>query len=492
MIVNFETTFKGECKEMSRKLQDEFSMARLPLRPLPYELMDNSYTHELMVNSTGLNPNYHIYITDPEDPEKVYDLSAAIIKEGFNSKDLTISIDGVDEPIALKDIISYIYKRFVHINDVGGFRKDRDMPLVIDTNNRNILLQDINGGIVFPIVRADAIFDSEGKTLQDRFDSITHLAFIHDSILIDSDGQSIFEVIYPFKNYPYAGNYMELRIGGTVIASDRYAVNNNYDENNDIYGATISFPNETFEEGRRIDILYLYNASSASENAIIPMDGNQFANKSISTAKLARTSDSYTVDDSNCLPTSKAIFKLYQNILDSLAYAAKRAFFVKDMSDNNRYIIVNITNENIEFGINYTMLSVFVNSNKDEDLTLRVLYTKNGQTLTNEYQVMVPNGIGKGRLIRFLVTESNAEVYDITSIKLDRSRYIHYCLEDESTISFAEFDYERSSLINIYKNGIRLFEDVDYSIDFSRQVINLFVPSTLKDIIVFEATGLAF
>ena len=195
------------------KLQDQFDMGRIPLRPLPYENREIAFTNELMVDTTGENPTNHIYITSPEDPSKVIDLSAAIIIEGFNSKDLTVSIAGVKDPISIQKLIEYIYLRFVHIDDIAGFDPSEDLSKVLDSNNKNVILKDINGNSVFPVVRAETIYDSKGVDLDTKLKQISHLAVLTDTIYATMRDQNIFDIVYPFNNYFSGGNYMELRVG---------------------------------------------------------------------------------------------------------------------------------------------------------------------------------------------------------------------------------------------------------------------------------------
>ena len=474
--------------QMPRSLQDNFDMSRIPLRPLAYENKALAFTHELLVDSTGENPTYHIFITDPEDNSKFIDLSAMILKEGLDSKDLTIKIDGVDEPLALNELIAYIYKRFLHINDIGGFRVDRDMPILFDKDNKNVLLQDINGSIVFPVVRTESVFDSSGISLKDKIDAITHLAYTRDVLIAEIDNQKVFNGTYPFLNYPIVGNYMEFRKDGLVISPDRYHITDKTNTEGDVYGFNLSFPLETFPIGSKIEILYLYNTESVSDT-IPAIDGHKVTSKSLSTAKLEKVSDNYMLNDSSSIASSKAVFNLFRHISDAMSAVGGDSFFVKDMSTTNQTIIISMTNENFHFTNNYVMLHILTASSKMDDVTLRILYNNNGYTVTKELELSLPEGgIGANRMLRVLVNDQEAVLFDVATIKLNRGRYTHFSYPDEKDISFADLDYDQSTgLIDVYRNGIKLFEDIDYSINYMKQTITLFVPTTASEKIIFES-----
>lgn len=473
---------------MPRSLQSDFDMGRIPLRPLPYENKSLAFTHELLVDSTGDDPSYHIYITDSEDNKKFIDLSSIILKEGLNSKDLTITIDGVKEPLALNNLIAYIYKRFLHINDIGGFKTNRDMPILLDKDNKNVLLQDINGHIVFPVVRAESVFDSNGNSLQDNLNAITHIGYTRDELVAEIDNQKVFNGTYPFINYSKNSNYMELRKDGMIISPERYHITDKADAEGNVYGFNLSFPLETFPLGSKIEILYLYNTKSVV-NTVLPIDGHQVSNKSLSSAKLEKVSDNYMLNDGSSIASSKAVFNLFHHVSNALSSVGGDSFFVKDLSTTNKMIIISLTNENFHFTNNYVMLNVLTASSKMDDVMLRILYNSNNSTVTKELALSLSEGgVGANKMLRILVNDQEAVLFDVTTIKLNKGRYIHFSYPNEKTISFADLDYNQSTgLIDVYRNGIKLFEDIDYSIDYMRQAITLFVPTTTSEKIVFES-----
>ena len=241
-------------------LQDQFEqeMARIPLKPLAFENKNLAQKGELMIDHSGDNPTYHLYIVDPNDVTKIVDLTGAMVREAFGNS-ITVNIEGIDEPLSLHDVINFIYKRFTYPDNSDGFNYDTDRAKVVDPNTKVVILRDVDGCYYIPITRADTVFDESGHTIQERLDSLTRLGFSNAYIQVEEDNQNIFDITYPFMNYSNGGNYMELRVGTTYLDKTRYQVVDKYDEDGNIFGATITFFNDKFEKDRRIDILFIYN-----------------------------------------------------------------------------------------------------------------------------------------------------------------------------------------------------------------------------------------
>ena len=479
---------------MAQELQQQFrDMGRIPIRPLAYINKDKAFTSELLIDSVGEDPTYHIFIANPEDSSQFIDLSAIIIQEGFNSKDLTINIPGVKEPVSVFEIMSYIYSRFVHSDNINGFEYDRDISKITDTNNKNILLKDINGGYVFPVTKSDCIYDSNGISLQKRLDNMSRVSFATDYILVGTDNQSVFQITYPFKNYPLGGNWMELRIGTTIIDKSRYQVINNTADDGNIYTCTVTFFDDTFEIGRRIDIFYIYNSLSTSNTEISVLDGGSMANASISIDKLSKYSDKYTLPDSTSLATSKALYNLYTEFLSALSQSSPNAVFVKDLSDSPVQISMSLVNYNIGLSGNYTLVTTYINKIKKSDLTVSVLFKGDNEPIEKKYNVTIPNGLSVGRVVKFLINENECILLDTVDIHLSRDRFVYYATkEDVTTISFAQLDYDNTKELSVYRNGLRLFENIDYRLDSSLRTITLFASLEPKEIVVFETQYITY
>ena len=475
---------------MANKLQDQFWMGRIPLRPLPYELKDKEYTHELMVDSTGENPTYHIFITSTEDPTKIIDLSDKLITEGFNSKELTIRIAGVQEPLSIQELLEYIYLRFVHIDDVGGFDPEKDTSKILDQNNKDVILKDINGQAIFPIVRATSIMDTNGVSLEDRLNQISHIAVTRDIVFATEQDQNTFDITYPFPNYFVGGNYMELRVGGTCISPDAYSITENFNEAGEAFGCTVTFTLDYFKQNRKIEVLFLYNSAHADGSATA-IDGAVIANRSIPITKF-RAVDSYTIDDPNSVATARALYKLYHNISDIATSASSNVLFVKDLSsDDPNSVSVNLVDEDVALSDRYLMLAVYISSGKYNNVTVNVSYIEDGTLVKKRFECEVSNGIGASRLLKLLVNKDECVILDITEVHIARNRYFHYCTSTDTTISFSGLEYDSNGVISVFRNGIRLFEDLDYSMNHSTQTITLTTRPAVKDVIVFECEYLS-
>jgi len=480
---------------MAQELQQQFKdMERIPIRPLPYINKDKAFTNELIIDSVGEDPSYHIYIANPEDASEIIDLSAIIIQEGFNSKDLTINIPGVKEPVSVFEIMSYIYSRFVHMDDINGFDSTKDISKITDPNNKNVLLTSINGGTVFPITRSDCIYDINGVSLQKRLDNMSRVSFATDYILVGYNNQSTFNITYPFKNYPLGGNWMELRIGTTVIDKSRYQVINNKNDSGDIYSCTVTFLNDTFEMGRRIDIFYIYNSLSTADASISVLDGGTLANGSVSIDKLTKYSDSYTLKDATSLATSKALYNMYNEFLSKLSDSSPNAIFLKDLSDSPAFINLSLVNYGVQMSGNYTLVSTYITNPKNSVITVNVQFKGTNEPDVQSYNIEIPNGLSIGRVVKLLINDAECHVLDNVNIHFTKDRYIFYATkEDISTISFAPLDYDNSKQLVVYRNGIRLFENLDYRLDASIKSITLYNGSLEpKEIIVFETEYISY
>lgn len=476
-------------------LQDQYDMGRIPLRPLEYINKDLAFTGELLIDSVSGNgsPSYHLYLADPEDKNKFIDLTNIVVNEISNSDGVSILIEGLDKPILLTEIISYIYNRFIGIDNPRGFSKETDMDHVTNIQNLNMLLKLRGGERIFPVTRTTAVFDTKGVCLQDRLDNMTRVGFANDYIIVEYDDQSSFTIQYPFMNYPNGGNYMELRIGTVYIDKSRYNKTELTDEESNIYGCQINFFKDTFQAGRRIDILYIYNTYDVENSDYNAIDGHQLANYSIDISKLSKVSDSFTSNDNQSLATSKALYDLYCSISSLVAGSESKVIYARDSSGTNPNVLtVNMANDKTQLDSSYKILNVLLEYPKYHDFRLDVIYQIGGTgTSVKSYDISLDHGIGSNRLIRFLISDSFAKVLEIEDLYMTSSRYIYIAKDAELDISFKDLQYSSASLIKIYRNGVRLFENLDYNIDMTTQLIHLYNRTEEGEKIVFEAETLS-
>ena len=113
-------------------LNDQFEHGRIPLKPLPYVNKEFASKNEFIIDY-GEGRSYHMYIARHDDPtQEPIDLTSKIIKEiipnaQINANQFQITIEGIDDPTSLQDIINFIYKRFTYPEDPNGFDYDRDI-----------------------------------------------------------------------------------------------------------------------------------------------------------------------------------------------------------------------------------------------------------------------------------------------------------------------------------------------------------------------------
>ena len=197
---------------------DQYNMGRIPLRPLSLKDKNLAQTKELIIDNTGDNPSYHMYIADEKDRTRLIDLTLLYSENPNISGDsLKISIDGLVDSQSLKYIINKIYKKFLMPNNPNGYNSATDYNKILDPDTKNILLEDTGGNIYLPITKTNNIYDDNGVRLQDRLDNMTRIGFSTTYVRATTNNQSSFEFEYPFPDYSQGGNYIEVRIGSTYI-----------------------------------------------------------------------------------------------------------------------------------------------------------------------------------------------------------------------------------------------------------------------------------
>jgi hypothetical protein len=483
---------------------DQFEHGRIPLKPLPYSSRELASTNEFIIDYDGDNATYHMYISDSNDPSVLIDLTQKIIEvilpdAKINADQFQITIEGVEDPTSLRDIINFIYKRFTYANNPNGFVYDRDIDKVMDPTTKTILLQNTDGTILLPVTTADAVVDETGTTIQQRLDNMTRLGFAVDYLKATQQNQVQFTITYPFKNY---SDFVEIRIGTVIVDKTRYAIVPDYDNNGDYTTATLTFIDagygaERIEIGRRVDVLFIYNALATSGGPYEYMYGGNIADGSIPISKLQKISDSYTLNDPTSVATSKAVRGLYNAVFDTLSSNDGAIIWGNDSSNSTSSIVVEASRYPATMFNDANLprvMYILLKSNKLANCTLDVGGTSWSQTFTNLYNpnltVNTTNFIA-GTLLKIMFIKDGGAVKPVlleSGITNNRSRFIHLCIDQETTISYAGLSYTASDIINVYRNGVRLFQDVDYSINAAAQTITLYVRTEDGERIIFETS----
>ena len=464
-------------------LQDEFDMGRIPLKPLAYSKKELAQKSEFLIDYAGDEPTYHMYIVDPADETKIIDITAALVKEGFG-KSIAVHIDGMEEPMNLHDLLNFIYKRFTYADNINGYVPSRDREKA--KSGTIVLLRDIDGEYYLPVTSADAIIDTNGLTVQERLDSISRLGFSNDYISVETDDQNVFEITYPFNNYSTGGNYFELRVGTVFVDKSRYQVIDNFDEEGNAYGATITFFNDRFEAGRRIDILYIYNSNTVATAGYFAITGGQIANFTIPTTKLEKVSDNFNNPDATSIPTSKALYDAYNILADMAMGSQSRYFYLLDEDTSSQSKIrVNLFQYSVELDNRFIIANIYISNPKNTSIELSIVHGKTSEK-TKKINITIPEGMAQGRLLKIMANSDTCKVLTMNAPRLRSTRFIYTCTDQETEISFSGLSYDSDGTIKVYRNGVKLFKDLDYMINMSAETITLFVRTEEGERIVFE------
>lgn len=484
-------------------LNDQFEHGRIPIKPLPYKNRDLSQCNEILIDYGGDDPNhepnYHIYITHHNDPNKYIDITSLIIKEmlpnaEINANQFTITIEGNKDPQSLMDIINYIWKRFSHAEDPSGFVYEDDRDLIYDPTTVSVLLQTTDGQIQLPITLADNVYDKSGNSIQDRLDNMTRLGFSVSYLYATQDNQTSFEFNYPFEDYP---DMLEVRIGTTYIDRSRYQITRHYNAEGHYISATLDFIGESIENGRRIDLVWIFNSLYEDEaTAVSFMSGSRIADSSVSIYKLEKYSDSYSYNDSNSVATSKALVNLYNHLSEVINANNQNMFTYIDVSSSNNDSIGIKADKKPNDGdiiivttssLKSSTVNLVINAPVDlAGMVISALFYYNIKTPDGNNLV---RGFANNQVLKFKIEGENAILISGISGEIRSNKFMHDCIDQELTISYKGLDYNSGDLIHVYRNGVRLFQDIDYSTNYTDETITLFVRTEQGERIVFESLG---
>lgn len=465
-------------------VNDQFKqMGRIPLKPLPYSKKELAQCNEILVDYDN-KKSYHIYMVDSSDRTKIIDLTQLIIDNLFadssiNANNFRINIEGVLNPDTLHNIINFIYKRFLMPENPKGFEYERDFDKIIDPNTKNVLLKDTDGIVYLPVTSIDNIFCKDGESLEEKLKNMSRVGFSADYVRADYDNQSTFHFDYPFPDYSKAGNHIEVRIGSTFIDNSRYEIIDDEEIDGKINGATITFIDEYIKKDRAINFLFIYNCKDTTDNRYDYVYGGHIANKSIPAVKLQKTSDSFMVNDGSSIATSKALYNLFNKTVELQLKNSDRYVICNDKSKDPSKIQIQ-TQNTIQDGM---LFEIGLASKKSSSAVLVIndttysIYSFDGEL--NKQQL--PSNI----LVKFMYY--NKTIYLAEAAYSAPSRFIYTCKDQEEEIPFDELTYSVNNYIYVYRNGVRLFEDLDYFINWAKQTIKLFVRTEDGERIVFEA-----
>ena len=468
---------------------NQFEHGRIPIRPLQYAKKELALPDELIIDKE----QFHMYIADSNNPAILIDLTQLMIdqmlpKAKINADEFSISIDGEEDRMSLKEIISFIYKRFIYPENYGIFNYDEDKNKLFDDSSINTLLRDLEGRVVLPITFADNVFFSNGKTLEDAYTEKSQIAVSKTSTYVSDTDAIIFD--YPFNGY---NGFIEVRINGEYITADRYnIVENVIDDNGTFYTGTIRLNDPLENVNNQVDVLFIYNTYTNDINKHI--DGKLLTSKSISINKLEKKSDSYNINDSGSVATSAALYNLYKDTLELNSQQADNVVWCSDISEYDNFIHIESDKNIIDYDV--FVCNVFIGKAKRYNATALIKYNgtdaETNIMVYDAYGRTITRGLPAGKIARFVWIKSEYALRLITTDinAFRKTKYVYSCIDGETKITYDLMDYTIGADISVYRNGIRLFEDIDYHINYRDEYITLYNPARSDDKIVFEAISM--
>lgn len=472
-------------------VQDQFWHGRIPIRPLAFKNKSVAYTNELIIDY-GADGNYRMYMTDSNDPEVLIDLTekiANIVSErGIKVADAEVEIEaGESKP--LKEILAEILHYILKADENTGFDYSRDFSKVVAPSTISSIISDGGQRAILPITLADNVFFKDGSTMQEHHSNLTRFTVSSQDITVLSNNTLTYQFNYPHEDY---NDYFEVRVDGRTIDKTKYSIKNLMNGTHFSAGAVtfINNPGFSTDHNSVITVLFMYNGLAYKDATRKYMDGKIISVNSIPTSRLEKISDSYTLNDPSSIASSKALYDMGRNLNDTVASNADNTAYFYDFGEEN----VIEFRSNLIFPLEKPVFlcNVLLASNKTFDATV---------TVRNGYKDMVTGipivdasgkditrGLPRGKIIQLLWVkeDNNFKLVSTDLSQLRSNRLVRKCLESETEISFDTLAYPVGASFSIYRNGLRLFEDVDYSIDYATQKINLFNATEENEVVVIE------
>ena len=325
--------------------------------------------------------------------------------------------------------------------------------------------------------------------MQEHHSNLTRFTVSSQDITVLSNNTLTYQFNYPHEDY---NDYFEVRVDGRTIDKSKYSIKNLMNGTHFSAGAVTFINNPGFSTERNsvITVLFMYNGLAYKDATRKYMDGKIISVNSIPTSRLEKISDSYTLNDPSSIASSKALYDMGRNLNDTIASNADNTAYFYDFGEEN----VIEFRSNLIFPLEKPVFlcNVLLASNKTFDATV---------TVRNGYKDMVTGipivdasgkditrGLPRGKIIQLLWVkeDNNFKLVSTDLSQLRSNRLVRKCLESETEISFDTLAYPVGASFSIYRNGLRLFEDVDYSIDYATQKINLFNATEENEVVVIE------
>ena len=352
------------------------------------------------------------------------------------------------------------------------------------------LLKDGSNKIILPVTFADNVFFKDGSTLQEKHGNATKFSVSSYDITVVDNNILTYQFNYPFEDY---NDYFEVRVDNKIIPKSNYSIKNLMNGTHFSAGAVtfINDPGFSTNSHSTISVLFMYNALAYKDSTRKYMDGKNISMNTLPTNRLEKVSDAYTLNDPSSVASSKAIYDFGKDFFDNISQNAKNSAYFYDIGDERT----------IEFRANQTgaldehifMCNVLLASNKAFNSTVTV--RNNQDDIVRDLPIVdasgktITRGFPRGKILKLLWVKKdrNFKVLSTDISQLRNARLVRKCVESEENIEFDTLAYPIGSCFTIYRNGIRIFEDIDYSIDYKEQIVHLFNRTEEGEVIVIEA-----
>ena len=298
--------------------------------------------------------------------------------------------------------------------------------------------------------------------------------------ILGADEDNAIIIPYPFANYEEQGNSFMLYVGTVLVDPERYTVKNGK--------LWFNAPDDYIEIGRTCVFVFIYNSLTPETGVLLTMDGKYITPRTIETNRLAHVSDSIDLNAPDAVASARAVCTL-RNVLNERIDGLAGNISVTCLADSS-----STSNELVVKIPNYEL--------KDSNMIhIRLLHdlAPNATLIVNDEPAMpiyngnnrVSSGPLAGEIINvsFSSLENRFYIYGTSSFKLE-STYYH--ISPEVGLETIPFNLSFNSLVdklNVWYNGIRLFEDINYTMNESSITLMDFV-TEVGDLFTFELVQL--
>lgn len=477
---------------MRDTINDQFEHGRIPIKPLSFKNKNLALANELVIDY-GEGGNYHIYIKSSTG-DKLIDITETIAKNIINTSsidadNLTITVNGETEPISIRDILNTIYDKYLYPENNGSFNYGTDIEKMKDDDAINTLLRDKDGRVVLPVTFADNIIFKDGSTLANKTNEKTRMGISRFNFETSKDKKT-YEFTFPFKNYI---EDIQVRYNGLYLDESKFSISPFQDNQGNFTTGIIKFLNHQVEANDSVNIIFIYNSKADKDYNHTYMDGKNISFKSLPTNRLSKIEHMFYNDDKTAVASASSVYNLFKFFNETMANnpSYKHAVFIDETPTDAHFISITNRDHILDHESQPKIIEILIQESKNYDARIKIDNDQNNiikiiDANENELTKSIPGG----RLLKFIFIDTTAMLIENSINDLKVNRWVHKCNESEQKIMYDGMYYPLGSVIHVYRNGIRLFEDIHYSINTKEEFIYLFNRSEDGDVIVFEALHL--